>query len=130
MQVLGKEVEIGSRVSFQTFNQIDKQVYRGSIIGFSDYQAARVHEELTAIHNSMPAEIAKLTLVSQTFLLVKTQDGLIRPFALCWIDSSTFKLIDTAQDRVIVVRNVPEGELDLILNSIRSLGYEAAMYRP
>ena len=129
MKVYDIEIDNGSKVRFRVHSQTDGQTYRGTVRGFVQFQGARIYEDLAAVHNSMIAEVAQTTLSAQTFLLLETADGKIRPFAFVWIDGNTLELEDTAADRLIVVRGVESGNVDLILNTIRTLGYDCSIYR-
>jgi len=129
MKVYDQEIDIGAKVSFRIHSQTDGQTYRGVVRGFTQYPGARIYDDLAAIHNSMTAEVAQTTLSAQTFMLLETSDGVIRPFAFVWIDGNTLELEDTAADRLIIVRGVQSGNVDAVLNTIRTLGYECSIYR-
>ncbi len=129
MLIYSHSVDIGTKVSFKTHNQIDRQTYRGTIRGFTSIAGAKVYEDLAAIQQSMPSEVAAVSLNGQTFVLVETEDKVLRPFAIAWIDGDTFTIEDNSIDRLIVVRDVPAENLDMVLNTIRTLGYDCSIYR-
>lgn len=124
-----KEIDINYIVKFATFHKTDTQTYRGKVVGFTTYAVARVHAELEAIHRNMSSAVASQNLASQTFLLLKTNDDIVRPFAICWIDTTTLLRTDTATDRVLVVREVEDSNLETLLNTIRLAGYDCSIYR-
>ena len=120
----GLNIVNGMEVKFSTYNKTDVQTYRGSVVGLVGFDVARVHDDIIAIHNNMDAEIAKLQVVSQEFILLKTADGAIRPFATCWIKAATFERTDNTADCKLVVYGVTEYEAAKIMTYIRDLGFE------
>lgn len=111
-------------VSFKTYNRLDNQTYRGRIVGSVNFEVARNFDDVISTHADMSAEVAKKELAVETFLLVKTADGATRPFAIAWIDNSTFRAIDAMTDSTIVIHGVTSSELYEIIRIIRNLGHD------
>jgi len=120
----GLSVVNGMEVKFSTYNRVDVQTYRGTVVGLVGFDVARVHDDIIAIHNNMESEIAKLQIVAQQFILLKTADGAIRPFATCWIKASSFERTDNTADCRMVIYGVTEYEAAKIMTYIRDLGFE------
>ena len=114
----------GMEVKFSTYNRIDTQTYRGTVVGVVGFDVARVHDDIIATHNNMSSEVASTQVVAQEFILLKTADGAIRPFAFVWIDAATFERTDTSADCRMIVHGVTEYEVAKIMTFIRDLGFE------
>lgn len=117
-------VGTGMGVTFYINSKVDKQKYRGTVVGVVGFDAARIHEDIVANHNNMESSIAAKQIVAQQFILLKTSDGAIRPFASIWIKESSFEQTDNTADAKIIVYGVTSLELAQILNFIRDLGHE------
>lgn len=114
-----------SEVSFRTFNRLDSQTYRGVIVGVVNFDTARLFgSDVVATHENMETDIAKQDIASQTFVLVRTTDKVTRPFAVCWINSNTFRRTDTLSDVSFTIHNINPTEAFRIANYIRDLGYD------
>ncbi len=114
----------GMEVKFSTYNRTDTQIYRGAVVGIVGFDVARVHDDIIAIHNNMESTIAAESIVSQQFILLKTADGAIRPFASIWIKGDTFDRTDNAADCKLVVYGISGYEAAKIITLIRDLGFE------
>lgn len=114
----------GMEVKFNTANRTDKQTYRGKIVGIVGFDVACIHEDVISVHNNMVPYVASEQIVSQQFILLKTADGAIRPFATIWINGSSFDRTDTSTDYRMVVYGVSELEIAKIMTLIRDLGFE------
>lgn len=123
-QVNGINIVNGMEVKFSTHNTKDTQTYRGTVVGVVGFDVARVHDDIIAIHNNMTSTVAQSQIIAQEFILLKTSDGAIRPFALIWINASTFERIDNAADCKMIIYGVTEYEVAKIMTFIRDLGFE------
>ena len=73
----------------------------------------------------MAYAVAKKEITSEDFILIKTADNAVRPFAVSWIvDDTTFMRTDTAQDATITIFNVSTEKLYQILTYIRDAGFQ------
>lgn len=116
----------GMEVKFSTYNRRDSQTYRGTIVGVVGFDVARVHDDIIATHNNMDTSVAQQQIISQEFILLKTNDGAIRPFATIWIVATSFERTDNAADCKMIVYGVTEYEVAKIMTFIRDLGFECA----
>ena len=114
-------------VRFQTFNRKDSQTYRGKIVGSVNFDVAmQMGTDLIAVHENMETDIAKMDLPSQTFILVQTKDMVVRPFAVCWINSNTFINPDNTEDTTIVIHDITKADAFKVMTYIRDLGYDVS----
>lgn len=112
------------RVAFKTYNKTDSQTYRGRILGCVNYDIAANYGDVLAIHNDMEASVARKDVAVETFLIVETADGARRPFAVAWIDATSFKATDTASDVTLVIHGVTQADLYKVMTTIRDLGFD------
>ncbi len=112
------------KVKFKTHSRVDQQTYRGTIVVCVNFEVARMYADIIANHNDMSADVAKKEYVVETYLLIKTGDNAIRPFAKCWIDADTFEQTDSSKDVTLVVHNVTTANVATILTQIRELGFD------
>ena len=110
-------------VKFQTFSRKESQTWRGIIMGTAVFDIARNFADVVAIHEDMEADIARKEVTVETFLLIKTADGAIRPFAISWINSNTFARTDNLSDVTVVIHNITTTAAFRIMNYIRDQGY-------
>jgi len=111
------------QVKFQTYSRRDSQTWRGTICGTATFDIARNFGDVVSIHEDMEAAIARKEITAETFLLIKTADKAVRPFAVSWINAHTFEQTDNSSDVTIVVHNVSTVLAYRIMNYIRDLGY-------
>lgn len=114
------------QVSFKTYNRTDSQTYYGTIVGSVNYLTASRFGDIDAIHGNMKPSVAKLNITSLAYLLVKTTDGAIRPFAVDWIDPDTFKQTDNAADVHLVVHNISTTDAAMLITTIRDMGFDVS----
>lgn len=112
------------QVKFKTYSKVDQQTYRGRILGCVNFTAARGFGDIISMHNDMKASVAKQEVVVDTFLLIETTDGAIRPFAVSWINADTFEQTDASKDVNLVLHNVTQSQLAIILTLIRDRGFD------
>lgn len=115
------------RVAFRTYNKADSQTYRGRILGCVNYDIAANYGDVLAIHNDMEASVARKDVAVETFLIVETADGARRPFAVSWINATSFKATDTASDATLVLHNITESDLYKVMTTIRDLGFDVTL---
>lgn len=122
-------LQINMEVKFKLRSTTDKQTYRGRVIGIGGYDVAAQYNEVNAAHNNMESEVARREIVAMTFLIIKTTDGAIRPFATDWIIENTFERTDNVTDLQVIIHNVSEIEQAKILTMIRNVGFEVTEVR-
>lgn len=121
----GVEILKGIEIRFKTHSKNDSQFYSGKVMGVVSYDIAVMHADIDAIHANQEYEVAKKEITSEDFILIKTADGAIRPFAVSWIiDDTTFMRTDTARDVTITLFNVSNEKLYQILTYIRDAGLQ------
>lgn len=111
------------QVAFKTYNRTDNQTYRGRILGCVTYDIAANFGDVLAIHNNMAASVARKDVAVETFLLVLTVDGAKRPFAVSWINETSFQATDAASDATLVLHNISTSDLYKVITTIRDLGF-------
>lgn len=125
ISINGVEIVKGIEIRFKTHNKSDSQYYSGKVMGVVDYDVAAMHADIDAIHANQKYEVAKKEITAENFILVRTADNAIRPFAVSWIvDDTTFMRTDIAQDVTITIFNVSNEKLYQILTYIRDAGFE------
>lgn len=125
ISINGVEIVKGIEIRFKTHNKSDSQYYAGKVMGVVDYDVAAMHADIDAIHANQKYEVAKKEITAENFILVRTADNAIRPFAVSWIvDDTTFMRTDIAQDVTITIFNVSNEKLYQILTYIRDAGFE------
>ena len=121
------QLNINIEVKFTLKSLVDKQVWRGRIIGVCGFDVAMQYNDVVATHNNMPSSVAKQEPVSLTYILVKCTDGQIRPFATVWINESEFERTDNVTDVTVIIHNVTDTSKAKILTEIRDLGFEVTV---
>lgn len=121
------QLNINIEVKFTLKSLVDKQVWRGRIIGVCGFDVAMQYNDVVATHNNMPAAVAKQEPVSLTYILLKCTDGQIRPFATAWINESEFERTDNVTDVTVIIHNVTDTSKAKILTEIRDLGFEVTV---
>ena len=125
ISINGVEILKDIEIRFKTHSKNDSQFYSGKVLGVVSYDVAAMHADIDAIHANQEYEVAKKEITSESFILVRTSDGAIRPFAICWIvDDTTFMRTDTATDVTIVLHNVSTEKLYQVLTYIRDAGLQ------
>lgn len=125
ISINGVEIVKGIEVRFKTHNKKDSQTYSGKVVGVVDYDVAHNYADIDATHANMAYAVAKKEITSEDFILIKTADNAVRPFAVSWIvDDTTFMRTDTAQDATITIFNVSTEKLYQILTYIRDAGFQ------
>lgn len=117
------QLQVNISVKFRLHSMTDAQTWHGQILGIVGYDVARLHEDVDATNNNMETNIAKKNPVSMTFLLVKCDDGMIRPFSTDWIVESSFVRTDNVSDTTVIIHNISETEAATLITYIRNLGY-------
>jgi len=121
----GVTIVQGIEIRFKTHNKSDAQTYTGKVMGIVNYDVAASYSDIDATHANQEYEIAKKEITAESFILVKTSDNAIRPFAVSWIvDDTTFMRTDVANDVTITIFNVSTEKLYQILTYIRDAGFE------
>jgi len=121
----GVEIVQGIEIRFKTHNKSDAQTYTGKVMGIVNYDVAASYSDIDATHANQEYEVAKKEITAESFILVKTSDNAIRPFAVSWIvDDTTFMRTDVANDVTITIFNVSTEKLYQILTYIRDAGFE------
>lgn len=119
------ELVSGIEIRFKTHNRVDGQTYTGKVLGLVTYDIAATYADVDAIHANQEGNVAKKQITAQTFLLVRTADDAIRPFALCWIvDDTSFMRTDISTDATIKIFNISTEQLYQLLTYIRKTGFE------
>lgn len=121
------QLNINIEVKFTLKSLVDKQVWRGRIIGVCGFDVAMQYNDVVATHNNMPSSVAKQEPVSLTYILVKCTDGQIRPFSTAWINESEFERTDNVTDVTVIIHNVTDTSKAKILTEIRDLGFEVTV---
>lgn len=125
IKINGIEIVQGIEVRFKTYNKKDSQFYSGRVLGTVSYDIAAGYSDVDATHANMTANVAKKEVTAETFVLIKTGDGAIRPFAVSWIvDDTTFVRTDISTDVDITLFNVSTEQLYQILTYIRNAGFD------
>ena len=114
-------------VSFNLMSTTDKQTWRGQLVAIGGYDVANTYGDVLAIHNNMIASVAKKEPVSLTYIMIRTADGAIRPFATDWIEEETFTRTDNVEDMQIIVHNISGAAGAKVVGVIRDLGYEVTV---
>jgi len=112
-------LQINIEVTFQLNSLTDKQSYRGRIIGIGGYDIAAIYNDVVAPHNNMEASVAKMEPAALTYLIIKCDDGMIRPFATAWIKEKTFDRTDNVTDLQIICHNLSEMKKAEIITYLR-----------
>ena len=105
-------LQINIEVTFKLNSLTDKQTYRGRII-------ACVYHDVVAPHNNMESNVAQMEPAALTYLILKCDDGMIRPFATAWIKEKTFDRTDNVTDMQIICHNLSEMKKAEILTYLR-----------
>ena len=125
ISINGVEIVKGIEIRFKTHNKKDSQFYTGKVMGIVNYDVAASYSDVDATHANMAYVVAKKEVTAEDFILVRTADKAIRPFAVSWIvDDTTFMRTDTAQDVTITIFNVSTEKLLQILTYIRDAGFQ------
>ncbi len=125
LSINGVDIVKGIDIRFKTHNRTDAQYYTGKVMGVVNYDVAASYSDVDATHANQEYEVAKQELTTQDFILIRTADNAIRPFAVCWIvNDTTFMRTDTATDATITIFNVSTEKLYQILTYIRDAGFE------
>lgn len=111
-------------VCFKTYDKTDTQTYYGRIQGTVNFDVAANFGDVIAIHKNMKASVAKREPTSEDYLLIKTKDGAVRPYAICWIDAATFKKVDSGSDATIVIHQINTVDLANVMTAIRGMGFD------
>lgn len=114
-------------VSFNLQSTTDKQTWRGQLVAVGGFDVANTYGDVLAVHNNMIPAIAKKEPVSLTYIVIRTADGALRPFATDWIEESTFSRTDNVEDIQVIIHNVNAAASANILGVIRDLGYEVTV---
>lgn len=112
-------LQINIEVTFKLNSLTDKQTYRGRIIGIGGYDIACVYHDVVAPHNNMESHVAQMEPAALTYLILKCDDGMIRPFATAWIKEKTFDRTDNVTDMQIICHNLSEMKKAEILTYLR-----------
>lgn len=121
----GVDIVQGIEIRFKTHNKTDSQTYSGKVMGIVNYDVAASYADVDATHANQTYAVARKEITSEDFILVRTLDNAIRPFAVSWIvDDTTFIRTDIAQDVTITIFNVSNEKLYQILTYIRDAGFE------
>lgn len=121
----GVDIVQGIEIRFKTHNKTDAQTYAGKVMGIVNYDVAASYSDIDATHANQEYAVAKKEITAEDFILVRTADNAVRPFAVSWIvDDTTFVRTDIAQDATITIFNVSNEKLYQILTYIRSAGFE------
>ena len=124
LKIHGIEVANNIEVKFKTHSRIDAQTYYGTVLGTVNFQVALGYADVISEHENMSVDVAKLEPSALTYVLVKTTDGALRPFAVDWIDAETFERTDTASDATIVIYSISNEKLAQIMTYIREAGFD------
>lgn len=125
IKINGVEIVQGIEIRFKTHNKSDSQTYTGKVMGVVNYDVASSYSDIDATHANQEYEIAKKEITAENFILVRTLDNAIRPFAVSWIVNDTsFMRTDIAQDATITIFNVSTEKLYQIMTYIRDAGFE------
>lgn len=121
----GVEIVQGIEIRFKTHNKTDAQTYAGKVMGIVNYDVALNYSDVDATHANQEYAVAKKEVTAEDFILIRTADNAIRPFAVSWIvDDTSFVRTDIAQDVTITIFNVSTEKLYQILSYIREAGFE------
>lgn len=121
----GVDIVQGIEIRFKTHNKVDAQYYSGKVVGIVSYDVACGYSDIDAIHANQEYEVAKKEITAESFILVRTPDNAVRPFAVSWIvDDTSFMRTDIATDVTITIFNVSNEKLYQILTYIRDAGFE------
>jgi len=121
----GVDIVQGIEIRFKTHNKTDAQTYSGKVMGIVNYDVAASYSDIDATHANQDYAVAKKEITAEDFILVRTADNAVRPFAVSWIvDDTSFVRTDIAQDATITIFNVSNEKLYQILTYIRSVGFE------
>ena len=125
IKINGVEIVSGIEIRFKTHSKVDSQYYSGKVVGVVNYDVAASYADVDATHANQAWVVARKELTAENFILVKTADNAIRPFAVSWIvDDTTFMRTDIAQDATITIFNVSTEKLYQILTYIRDAGFQ------
>ena len=114
-------------VSFNLQSTTDKQTWRGQLVAVGGYDIANTYGDVLAIHNNMIPAVAKKEPVTLTYIVIRTADGALRPFATDWIEETSFTRTDNVEDIQIIIHNVNGSAAANVLGVIRDLGYEVTV---
>ena len=121
----GVDIVQGIEIRFKTHNKTDAQTYSGKVMGIVNYDVAASYSDIDATHANQDYAVSKKEITAEDFILVRTADNAVRPFAVSWIvDDTSFVRTDIAQDVTITIFNVSNEKLYQILTYIRSAGFE------
>jgi len=125
IKINGVEIVSGIEIRFKTHNKVDGQTYTGKVMGVVNYDVAASYSDIDATHANQSYSVARKEITAENFILVRTADNAIRPFAVCWIvDDTSFMRTDVAQDATIRIFNVSTEKLYQILTYIRDAGFQ------
>jgi hypothetical protein len=114
-------------VSFNLKSTTDRQTWRGQLVAVGGFDVANTYNDVLAAHNNMIPAVAKLEPVSLTYIVIRTADGALRPFATDWIEESTFNRTDNVEDIQVIIHNINGAAAANVLGVIRDLGYEVTV---
>ena len=121
----GVDIVQGIEIRFKTHNKTDAQTYSGKVMGIVNYDVAASYSDIDATHANQDYAVSKKEITAEDFILVRTADNAVRPFAVSWIvDDTSFVRTDIAQDVTITIFNISNEKLYQILTYIRSAGFE------
>ncbi len=125
LKINGVEIVSGIEIRFKTHSKVDSQIYTGKVMGIVNYDVAASYSDVDATHANQAYSVSRREITAEDFILVKTADNAIRPFAVCWIVNDTsFIRTDTAQDATITIFNISTEQLYQILTYIRDRGFQ------
>ena len=125
LRINGVEIVSGIEIRFKTHSKVDSQTYTGKVMGIVNYDVAASYSDVDATHANQSYAVSRKEITAEDFILVKTADNAIRPFAVCWIVNDTsFIRTDTAQDATITIFNISNEQLYQLLTYIRDHGFQ------
>ena len=127
----GHEIDIGTNIKFSTINTYDNVVWIGVVTGIVDYGIAKMITDIDKYH----AEVLKDTpgldpADTLQYIVIETVDdgspSRKVAFAVDWIEETSLEVITVTDSADFRVFNIPETEIQNVLNTLLEAGYKAS----
>ncbi len=124
------EIDVGSKVKFNTLAASDPVVWLGFVEAVASYQVAKIVSDVARTHEEVKKTVPALgDLTTMTYLIIATTDtgdpSQRIAFAIDWIDESTVELITVGTQMDIRIFDEPIENLANILTLLAENGYKA-----
>lgn len=124
MIVDGQTVSVGDKIKFRTINSYDTNVWTGDVMGFVNYDIAKLHTDVVAYHTNVLKTNPDVDPAAELdYILIKTTEGVVRAYAVDWVQPTTLVIVDTSNNITVKVYNVTAEQGVTILTLLKDNNY-------